>query len=316
MVDFEALHAHIYSLMAGGRHDEARARIAAALETHPGDSNLLRQSAQLAGREGDWVRAVELYRKVSSSDPGNPYVGPEIRFAQAQMRLMLAARKGLEIATVQVRPPGPAPDVRGIVEQFESLGDNCEFGLVQRRFEAEPLGLLRWSGTEPEQIIAAVAARFDGVGERQNLCISSWENGEYKVSDRRYGMVSHTFIYEAAFDRDSFIEQQMRRIRILKKKLLQEMVRGDKLLVYKSPDITPDQARRLCDACRDVGPSTLLVVRPADEDHAAGSVEQAAAGLLLGYLDRMPPIEDIENGLSLDCWETLMVSAYALWRLR
>ena len=225
---------------------------------------------------------MEIYRKVSSRDPGNPFVGPEIRFAQAQMRLMLAARKGLEIATVKARAPRAAPDVRGIIEQFESLGDNCEFGLVQRRFDAEPLGLLRWSGTEPEPLIAAVEARFAGVGELENLCISTWDNGEYKVSDARYGMVSHTFIYEAAFARDSFIEQQMRRIRILKKKLLQEMARGDKLLVYKSPDITPDQARRLCDACRAIGPSTLLVVRPADEAHAAGTVEQTPAGLLLG----------------------------------
>jgi hypothetical protein len=43
-------------------------------------------------------------------------------------------------------------------------------------------------------------------------------------------------------------------------------------------------------------------------------VERADESLLFGYLDRMPPIEDIENGLSLDCWETLMIRAHRLWR--
>ena len=44
-------------------------------------------------------------------------------------------------------------DARAIVTQFESLGGTghgCEFGLFQRHFGAEPLGLLRWADLSPE----------------------------------------------------------------------------------------------------------------------------------------------------------------------
>jgi hypothetical protein len=40
--------------------------------------------------------------------------------------------------------------VRGFFPGFENLGGNCEFGLVQRHFGAEPLSLLRWTATPPE----------------------------------------------------------------------------------------------------------------------------------------------------------------------
>ncbi len=34
--------------------------------------------------------------------------------------------------------------LQDLMLQFESLGQNCEFGLVQRRAGADPLGLLRF----------------------------------------------------------------------------------------------------------------------------------------------------------------------------
>ena len=33
-----------------------------------------------------------------------------------------------------------------LVLDFESVGDNCELGIFQRRVGAEPLGLLRFAG--------------------------------------------------------------------------------------------------------------------------------------------------------------------------
>ena len=41
----------------------------------------------------------------------------------------------------------PVLDDRDLVLQFESIGDNCELGLVQRRAGSEPLGLLRFAGS-------------------------------------------------------------------------------------------------------------------------------------------------------------------------
>lgn len=36
-----------------------------------------------------------------------------------------------------------------LVARFESLGDNCEFGLVQRHFGAEPVGVFRFPTPKP-----------------------------------------------------------------------------------------------------------------------------------------------------------------------
>lgn len=47
-----------------------------------------------------------------------------------------ASRKGLLLMDARAE----------ILGQFESLGDNCEFGLVQRIGGIEPLGLLRFAG--------------------------------------------------------------------------------------------------------------------------------------------------------------------------
>jgi hypothetical protein len=62
---------------------------------------------------------------------------------------------------------------------------------------------------------------------------------------------------------------------------------------------------------RRYGPNTLLWVELADADHPAGTVEQAGAGLLKGYIDRFAPGEDAQD-LSLDCWIAICREA---WRL-
>src|SRR5690348_3255112 len=60
---------------------------------------------------------------------------------------------------------------------FESLGDNCEFGLVQRQAGAEPLGLLRFTGiflpieVRLQKLVAALEHRFEGLAAPTSLMI-------------------------------------------------------------------------------------------------------------------------------------------------
>jgi len=60
---------------------------------------------------------------------------------------------------------------------FQSLGDNCEFGLVQRRGGAEPLELLRFAGIflpieiRLEKLAAALERKFDGLGEAETMTV-------------------------------------------------------------------------------------------------------------------------------------------------
>ena len=61
-------------------------------------------------------------------------------------------------------PPGVATALPDLFLQFESMGHNCEFGLVQRHFGAEPLGLLRWNAISVEDVILGIEQQFEGVG--------------------------------------------------------------------------------------------------------------------------------------------------------
>ena len=40
--------------------------------------------------------------------------------------------------------PGPCHDSPRLLQQAEGLGENCDFGVVQRAAGIEPLGLLRF----------------------------------------------------------------------------------------------------------------------------------------------------------------------------
>src|SRR5579885_2880091 len=50
-----------------------------------------------------------------------------------------------------------------LMMRFESLGENCEFGLAQRRCGAEPLGLLRFASAPLEKLLAGLEGRFEGM---------------------------------------------------------------------------------------------------------------------------------------------------------
>ena len=58
----------------------------------------------------------------------------------------------------------PGKPIEELMLAFESLGDNCEFGLVQRDGGAEPLGLLRFAGMSLGNLVAALEAKLDGLG--------------------------------------------------------------------------------------------------------------------------------------------------------
>ena len=63
---------------------------------------------------------------------------------------------------------------RDLAMRFESLGGTghgCEFGLFQRHFGAEPLGLLRWADLSHHLLTRALESRFDGVGLPENTIV-------------------------------------------------------------------------------------------------------------------------------------------------
>ena len=205
-------------------------------------------------------------------------------------------------------------DLRNLVVGFEGLGDDCEFGLLQRRSGAEPIGLFRFATVGgPRNLIDLLDCGFEALGDAEFTYLDRLDCGEYLIKDRRGYYWMHSFIRADTVDADAFLRQQVRRINYLKQKLIEDLTAAEKIFVYKSTRkrLTDADLLSLHRAMRRYGNSALLGIRLQDEKHPAGVIEVLADDLMVGYLDRMVHAE-VAKGFSPDVWLTLLRQARAV----
>lgn len=148
-------------------------------------------------------------------------------------------------------------DLRDIAARCESLGRNCEFGLVQRRLGLEPMGLLRWAATMRESLIRGLRTEFAGIGRDMELWIAA---GEWWGRDAATGLEFHAHAPQGRHEAE-VRAQEARRLPRLAEKLLEDIRNGDKVLVYSSAELTdPTDAYDLLDAIRHIGSGPVLIV--------------------------------------------------------
>jgi len=200
-------------------------------------------------------------------------------------------------------------------------GLGCEFGMFQREFGAEPLGLLRWADMPYEGLIFVLENRFEGVGAPENTEVFvNRENTrpEYCTRDRRDFMFMRAFVYEDEMPHERMQKQALRRIGFLKDKLIADLESGSKVFVYRLTDrnLTEAELARLHRAVRSYGENTLLYVRYADASHPNGTVEGAAPGLMVGYIDRfkMGPDGELSASPPSASWLAICKTAYARFK--
>lgn len=216
----------------------------------------------------------------------------------------------IDMATVMAVEQMPLHD---LMLKFESLGQNCEFGLVQRRCQAEPLGLLRFSSTPLPRLLSALEARFEGMGAPEATSVSLGSNGrEYMVNDARFGFVYHAWVNAGEMTPEDLQKREARRVPFLVRKLLEDLEGGEKIFVFKGMGaMEEEEVFPLAMAIRRYGPNTLLLVTLADAEHRPGTVEARAPGFLVGYIDRFAP-GDNAHDLSLGMWVKVCREAYRL----
>lgn len=204
--------------------------------------------------------------------------------------------------------------LEALMLQFESLGENCEFGLVQRRCGADPLGLLRFASAPLSALLPALRARFEGIGERDRIEIRVSENRqEYLVFDRHFGFLYHPWVLIGEATAEDIRRREAKQLPLLRRKLVEDLEEARKIFVYHAMNpLNEAQARQLAATMRAYGPTTLLWVELQDDEHPAGTVESLGAGLLKGYIDRFAPGENAHD-LSLARWIALCRNAWA-WR--
>ncbi len=216
----------------------------------------------------------------------------------------------VDIATVIGADQLPLHD---LLRRFESLGQNCEFGLVQRQCQAEPLGLLRFSSTPLPNLLNALEAGFEGIGTAESTEVNISANGrEYMIKDTRFGFLYHAWVKTGEMAVEDILRRELRRVPFLVSKLLEDIEAGEKTFVFKGMGAMPEEeVYPLAVALRRYGPNTLLFVNISDADHPGGTVEMRAPGFLVGYLDRFSPSEDASDFL-LSQWVKLCKTTYRL----
>jgi hypothetical protein len=237
-------------------------------------------------------------------------------------RVLALQLKRLLLTRIDIPAPAPSTPAEPIESplavdelmlRFESIGENCEFGLVQRRCGVEPLGLLRFASAPYDKLMAALRARFAGMGAPENIHVELSGNGrEYMVLDRAYGFYYHAWVLAGEMTPAEIHAREARRVPFLVRKLTEDIAAGEKLLVYHgmSP-LTQAAASTLAATLRRYGPTILLWVEVADEAHPPGTVQWVEGGLMKAYIERFAPGEDAHD-LALESWIELCRRAVGL----
>jgi len=210
------------------------------------------------------------------------------------------------------RPSPAAPlEPAELMLRFENIGDNCEFGLVQRHFQADPVGLLRFAGLRtPKRLIRFLEDDFGQFGEPGSLG-TTIIGGEYWIVDQVYGMAYHTFRYQHEVAADAVIHENEIKVGYLKRKFREDLEDGEKIMVYKRVVTTDLHEIIALHAAlgRRGALNKLLWVTQADERHAPGDVEWVGNKLLKGYVREISLTN--AHDFDPDTWLRLCRNAHA-----
>ena len=171
---------------------------------------------------------------------------------------------------------------------FESLGQDCEFGLVQRRYLVEPpLSLLRWGGAPLESLIEGLDSDFAGLTEPENAELI-WGKNEYFVRTPYVTIHTHCIVEQNEAAQAEVLRSGRATLRILRRKLLKDIADARRIFVFKStePAFGESEMRRLHAALNRIGPAALLCVTWARSGQAPGGVERIGSGLYAAYVGR------------------------------
>lgn len=196
-----------------------------------------------------------------------------------------------------------------LATRFDSLGNDCEFGFVQRKFGAEPLGLFRFSNPTAEVVLRAIEADFEGFGEKARVELSTDDRPEWMVIDRENGLRQHTFIYgDQQEDGEALTAMQLTGFRMLRRVMVERIRSGSKIFVIKSGQghLSRDIVSRIAKALLARGPNWLLWVERGLD---VGRVDVLEDGLLLGTIDRLT-VQPEGYAFSFAGWAAVLSEAW------
>ena len=195
---------------------------------------------------------------------------------------------------------------RELVMRFESLGSNCEFGMLQRMAGFERLSLFRYAGTQSvDSLIAAVTCDFAGFATPDDLDMQPF-HGTWDALSKLYDFTVHTYIDMNKLDEDAARTAESTKLQFLASKLLEDIEVASKVFVRRENDGNVEYGMwDLYRALRQKGPANLLWVTECGKNRSSGHVEQLSDGLFRGYVNRLTPFLDAP-AVNPDTWISLL----------
>lgn len=200
------------------------------------------------------------------------------------------------------------------ISRFESLGENCEFGVAQRLCGTEPLGLLRFGAPRLSRLVDCLGNRFETAGKAEgiDLVLSDGSSREYIVYEKNIGMMYHTWQFEGQIDIELLLAQQVVRLRFLARKLIEDLADAQKIFVWKADGDEADLSNivLLHDRLQTFGNNKLLWIALADSMHASGRAELLRPALIKAYTHSFP-----KNAAEPDlaCWLQVCLTAHNIF---
>jgi tetratricopeptide (TPR) repeat protein len=284
--------------------DRARARAGTT-------ASIARVHAEIATHKGDFEEAAKRWSDAVARFPQDRRIASG--YTSARLRLLMEQDEEAPFETgLRALPDqaGQSEDARlqKIFADFESLGDTCEFAILQREFGLEPLGLLRWTAISLQNLIGGLDADFAGVGDPQQTILEVSPKGEYRTRDSRFGLEMHTFINANTVSREQLFPKLCKRLGFLRRKLLEDLAESRRIFLYKSQTLCQDKdALALLRALRRHGDNRLLVVQEANDQYSPHTLRTLEPRCLMGYIESFRVSHPFIPG-----WQSLCEPAHAL----
>ena len=223
-------------------------------------------------------------------------------------------KNDIEISAEWLFSMGSKSTMKTMLLCLEGLGNNCEFGIVQRHFSCDPPGLFRNVGfLSPDTIINAIEHDLEGLFDDGNYDFTlpeGWK--DWRIDSQ--GLMFHAGIpADITLDSEDWTRKSREALqahRLLKRMFREELRKGEKIFVYRQKQIIAlDDVRRLHAAIRKYGPGWLLNV-VEDPSKPKGTIEDLGDGLIIATTSVLSN-EDPPN-IDLAAWELITRKVLAL----
>jgi hypothetical protein len=187
-----------------------------------------------------------------------------------------------------------------LLEEFESCGENCEFGL------------LRWAFCAPNRLVQMLEADIVGFGDNVTCSVSPFD--ELVTKETTFGVVIHTTVKQDSVENIAeFTRSETKRMQLLGRLFAKGLRGSGRIYVCKMHAEPTDALMSRLLRAFSTRPARLLIVLPTD---SAMSVrlhsERVAIGRMTGLGPSLTATGTREWNIPFQTWVDLCADAQGL----